>query len=314
MKMKKTYLASLVFLLTATTSIASSAAVCTGKGIELQVLGSGGPELVDARASSGYLLWVDGKARIMVDAGGGTALRFRQAGAKMADLDMILLSHLHTDHAADLPALIKSGLFEERKRALPIYGPPGNEVMPSTVEFLQDLFDKKRGAFRYLAEMISLEDQRGTYRLEPHDTVLGEHEVKSVVESGPFRVIGSPMIHHKIPAVGWRIEIDGKVIVFSGDTNGNNGNLEVLAKDADIFVAHNAVEEGTHFGPRALHMPPSVIGRIAVDAKVKSLVLSHFLLGYHTLDKQGESQKEIAKKYSGPIAFAKDLDCFAVKQ
>ena len=53
------------------------------------------------------------------------------------------------------------------------------------------------------------------------------------------------MIHHKIPAVGWRIEVGGKAIVFSGDTNGDNGNLEILAKDADIFIAHNAVEEGT---------------------------------------------------------------------
>lgn len=310
--MKRTILASLILLMAAAPAV-SSAAVCTGKGIELQVLGSGGPELVDARASSGYLVWVDGKAKIMVDAGGGTALRFRQAGAKMADLDMILLTHLHTDHAADLPALIKSGIFEERKRALPIYGPPGNEVMPSTVEFLEDLFDKKRGTYRYLKEMVSLDDQRGAYRLEPHDTVLGEHEIKTVLESGPFRIIGSPMIHHKIPAVGWRIEVGGKTIVFSGDTNGDNGNLEILAKDADIFIAHNAVEEGTHFGPRSLHMPPSVIGRIAADAKVKSLVLSHFLLGYHTLDKQSESQKEIAKKYSGPMAFAKDLDCFPVK-
>ena len=60
-------------------------------------------------------------------------------------------------------------------------------------------------------------------------------------------------------------------------------------------------------------MPPSVIGRIAADANVKSLVLYHFLLGYHTLDKQSESQKEIARKYSGPIVFAKDLDCYLVK-
>ena len=308
--MKKTIWASVAIILIGTASMTATAGMCTGHGIELQVLGSGGPELVDARASSGYLIWVDGKARIMVDTGSGTALRFRQAGAKMADLEMILFSHLHTDHAVDLPALIKSGLFEERKRALPIYGPPGNEIMPSTTEFLHDLFDKKRGAFRYLEEMVSLEDHRGAYRLEPHDTVLAEHEVKTVMESGPYRVIGSPMIHHKIPAIGWRIEIGGKVIVFSGDTNGDNGNLELLAKDADIFVAHNAVAEGTHWGPRTLHMPPSVIGRIAADANVKSLVLSHFMLGYHTLDKQGESQKEVARKYAGPIAFAKDLDCF----
>jgi hypothetical protein len=54
-------------------SVAAIAAPCTGKGVELQVLGSGGPELEDKRASSSYLLWQDGRARILVDSGGGSA-------------------------------------------------------------------------------------------------------------------------------------------------------------------------------------------------------------------------------------------------
>src|SRR5580658_1660035 len=53
---------------------------CTGTGVELQVLGSGGPELQDKRASSSYVVWRDGKARVLIDAGGGAALwRIRRA-------------------------------------------------------------------------------------------------------------------------------------------------------------------------------------------------------------------------------------------
>ena len=110
---------------------------CGAKGIALQVLGSGGPELQDKRASSSYLIWQDGQARVLVDAGGGSALRFGESGAQMSQLDVILFSHFHVDHSGDFPALIKSSWFEDRNRPLPIYGPEGNDFMPSTVEFVQ---------------------------------------------------------------------------------------------------------------------------------------------------------------------------------
>jgi hypothetical protein len=57
-------------------------------------------------------------------------------------------------------------------------------------------------------------------------------------------------------------------------------------------------------------MPPSVIGQIAGEARVKRLVLSHRML--RTLGKEKETQAEIGKKFSGPVEFANDLDCFAV--
>jgi hypothetical protein len=48
---------------------------CGGEGVAVQVLGSGGPELQAKRASSSYLVWQDGQARVLIDAGGGSGLR-----------------------------------------------------------------------------------------------------------------------------------------------------------------------------------------------------------------------------------------------
>src|ERR1700760_2417311 len=111
-----------------------------GAGVAVQVLGSGGPELQDKRASSSYLVWQDGQARVLVDAGGGSALRFGGSGAKMSQLDVILFTHFHVDHSADFPALAFSSWFEERDRPLPVYGPAGNSEFPSTVDFVRSFF------------------------------------------------------------------------------------------------------------------------------------------------------------------------------
>jgi phosphoribosyl 1,2-cyclic phosphodiesterase len=84
----------------------ADAQTCGTEGVAVQVLGSGGPELQDKRASTSYLVWQDGQARVLVDAGGGSALRFGESGAKMSQLDVILFSHFHVDHSADFPSLI----------------------------------------------------------------------------------------------------------------------------------------------------------------------------------------------------------------
>ncbi len=272
----------------------------------MQVLGSGGPELEDRRASSSYLVLQDGRPRILVDSGGGSALQFGRAGAHVSQLDAIFFTHLHIDHTADFAALIKSSYFEERNRPLPVYGPGGNDFFPPTTEFVADLFDAKHGAYRYLADFVS--GGEGGYSLVAHDVTLGEHEVRSIYKSIDTVVSATKVIHGGVPALAWRVELGGKVIVFSGDTNGNNGNLEVLAKGADVFVAHNAIPEGETGAARELHMPPAVIGRIAGTAKVKSLVLSHRML--RSLGHESQTQAKIAALYSGPIAFADDLDCF----
>ncbi len=286
------------------------AQTCGATGVAVQVLGSGGPELQDKRASTSYLVWDQGRARAMVDAGGGSALRFGESEAKWSDLDVFLFSHFHVDHSGDFPALVFSSWFGDRRRPLPVYGPPGNQYMPSTTEFVRDLFGDPHGAWRYLSEMVEPHPE-GTYELQPHDVEAGATWPVLVFHSDNMAVFAVRVVHGAFPALAWRVEMGGKRIVFSGDTNGEGDGLTKLAMNADLFVAHNAVPEDATGLERRLHMPPSVIGITAGSAHVKQLVLSHRML--RTLGKEEETQTQIKLHYAGPIAFANDLECFPVE-
>lgn len=69
----------------------------------------------------------------------------RESGAKLEDLEAIVLTHLHIDHVVDLPSYIKAGYFTSRTKPLPILGPIGNQHFPSTDEFIETLFGDKGG-------------------------------------------------------------------------------------------------------------------------------------------------------------------------
>src|SRR5208283_419560 len=215
------------FLLSCAFLPSAAAQSCGSQGVAVQVLGSGGPELQDKRASSSYLVWENGQARVLIDAGGGSALRFGESGAQMSQVDVLLFTHFHVDHSADFPALIKSSWFEDRKRPLPIYGPPGNDFMPSTTEFVYDFFGEKHGAYRYLSELL-VPGEEGSYKMQPHNVVAGSTPV-AVFRSGDLAVYAVRVFHGPVPALAWRVEVGGKVIVFSGDTNGEGEGLVRLA-------------------------------------------------------------------------------------
>jgi len=278
-----------------------NAAGCGAHGVALQVLGSGGPELQDKRASTSYLIWRDGAPRVLVDSGGGSALRFGESGASVSNLDVILLTHLHVDHTADLSALVKSSFFEDRQRPLPLFGPPGNQNFPSTTHFIQTLFGSPHGAYRYLSEIP----------IEAHNVVSGPNQIRQIYDSGGIRIVAARVVHGGVPAMAYRVELDNVSVAFSGDTDGNNGNLERVAHNADLFVAHNAVPQGATGVERSLHMPPAVIGKIASAAAVKQLVLSHRML--RTLGRETETLAAVRSSYGGVVTFADDLQCFPVK-
>lgn len=277
---------------------------CGAQGIWLQVLGSGGPELDDGRASAGYLIWYQGKARILVDMGSGSLLHFEQSGASVNDLDVILLSHLHVDHSSDLPGLVKASFFSDRDRDLPVVAPKGNRFMPSITDFLKNLFGTT-GAYQYLNGYL---DGSDSYRLIPLDITSTGKKQQRVLANLPYELSAVPVHHGALPALAWRVVIEGKAVVFSGDMNNDNDTLASLAIRADILVAHNAIPEGMTGVARNLHMPPSVIGQIASKAKVKQLVLSHRMK--RTLGREQETTEQIRKTYQGVLHFADDLQCF----
>ncbi len=276
--------------------------VCGADGAWLQVLGSGGPEIDDDRASAAYLVWLDGRARVLIDAGPGASLRFGQAGANFTDLNAILISHWHVDHSADLPAFIKGSYFLNRAEPLQVLGPAGNRLMPSTEAAVQRLFGDEQGAYAYLGDYLEADPRPADYKIRATtyrrpvtlDKQIGLRA--AVVDHGP------------IPALAWRIEVAGRAVVISGDmAEGDDAFLRLL-RDADLFVAHHAIPEGSGGVARRLHMPPSMIGAYASRAGVSRVLLSHRMK--RTLGRERESLLAIRQRFAGPVDFVDDLMCF----
>lgn len=272
---------------------------CQSDRVKLQVLGSGGPELGDQRASSSYLVWLDGKARVMVDAGGGSSLNFEKSRAQFSDLDAVLFSHLHVDHSADWPVYVKAGFFTGRDRDLPVYGPYGNSNLPAVDKFQEALLSQ---AWPYLSNYLD-NSERSEYKLPA--TVINADKSVWFQSLERINLKALNVNHGPLPAVAWRVELAGCSIVFSGDTSASSENLTRLATSADMLVAHNAIPESARGVARRLHMPPSRIGEVAAQASVKKLVLSHRML--RTLEREPQTLDQIRKHYAGPVNFAEDL-------
>jgi len=287
------------------------AASCLDQNVKLQVLGSGGPELNDGRAFTSYLIWVDDKARVLIDAGGGSSSNFEKSGAKVEDLQAVLFSHFHVDHSGDFSAYLKASFFSPRAKDLPVFGPAGNDRMPSTSEFLSALYGGE-GAYRYLSNYLE-PNIPSDFKLVPRDVPLNAVQVKSFTVNKALKVSAIPVHHGPIAAVAWRADMGECSISFSGDMNNATGNLAKLAKGSTLLLAHNAVPEGAEGVARKLHMPPSEIGRIAQQAKVGQLLLSHRMK--RTLGASAElaTRSELAKYYKGPVNFAQDLDIIELK-
>lgn len=281
-------------------------AKCQHNRVKVQVLGSGGPELTDGRASSSYLVWLDGKGIVLIDAGSGSSLNYEKSAAKLNDLQAIAFTHFHVDHSADFPAYIKGSYFSHRIQNLNVFGPEANEMMPSTTEVTDRLFGKK-GVFPYLQNYVSI-GMESNFKIKPQDIKLEKHKKQIIYQTKAYTLSAIPVHHGPIPALAWRIDIAGCAVSFSGDMNNDFQTLAVLAKDSDLLIAHNAIPESQTGAGLRLHMPPSEIGKIALQAGVKKLILSHRMS--RTLGGEKETQQLIRKYYQGPVLFADDMDTF----
>lgn len=283
-----------------------SASSCGETGVAVQVLGSGGPEITyNNRASSGYLVWIDGAARVLVDAGSGVAANFGRSGARLEDLDAIVLSHLHVDHSADLPALVKASYFGGRNADLPLYGPTGNRLMPATTVYLDKLLGND-GAFRYLAEYVD-SDSRSDFKLKPVDVSADGRKEVLVFKNERLELRAIPVTHGPLPALGWRVNAGSKSISFSGDMSGSRETFRKLAMNSDVLIAHNAIPQSATAGVTRLHMRPSTIGDLAAFASPKHLLLSHRMR--RSLGKEQQTLTAIREKFRGKVGFADDMDC-----
>jgi ribonuclease BN (tRNA processing enzyme) len=283
---------------------------CAVGPVTVQILGSGGPAINRERASASYLLWVGGQARMLVDLGGGTYLRFGQSQAKVSDLAMLAISHLHPDHVSDLPAFLWLS-HQLRKEQLPIVGPSGNsvsgpagnDVAPDFPTFLARLFDEKNGAFQVLGATLGAARGNGV-RLDVSVVDVTKVEPSTVFTGNDLTVTALGIPHANMPTLAYRVETRDGSVVFSSDQNGTNPKFVDFARNANVLIMHLAIAAGT---TSPLHAAPAVVGRIAQEAGVGRLIVSH--IGQFDLD---AAIGELKKSYTGPLTIGADLQCTPV--
>ena len=303
-------LAFLLLLFTGA-ACAESPAVCPpADGVAVQVLGSGGPIADDARASTAYVVWVDGQSRALIDMGSGSFLRFGEAGADFATLDFVGLSHFHTDHAADFVALLKSGNFSGRERALPVAGPSGTNRFPGLNDFLSANLNRQTGAYRYLGGY--LDGSGGLARLEPLEVADDADTSANLLadSESALAVYAQHVPHGIVPALGFRVEVDGKSVVFASDQNGSDPEFIEFAKDASLLVMHMVIPEGANQRAKQLHAEPSRIGEVADEAGADQLLLSHFMA--RSLRDIDGNVGAVKAGYDGRLVLAEDLGCVSL--
>jgi len=277
--------------------------------LALVVLGSGGPGAV-GRAGSSHLVLVDGVPRILVDAGPGSFVRLGETGLPLDKIDIQLLTHLHADHAGELPGLVKArAVAVHAPIRFEIFGPDGHEAkgqaayFPSTSRLIELLFGAK-GAFAYLPDFAG----HITFQVKDLPATPRPGQQPAIVFSEGDLVIRAIAGHHRdAPSVIYRIDHAGKSLTFSGDIDADGlDNLRKIAADTTLLVFNSVVLDPPEAPPvlYTLHSPPEAIGRVANDSKVHGLLLAH--LSPATDENRSEVEASIRRFYAGPITFASD--------
>ena len=268
--------------------------------LALVVLGSGGPGSA-GRAASSYLLLLDGEARVLVDAGPGAFVRLGELGIDTTSLDIVLLTHLHVDHAGDLPGFVKArNLSSDGPLTFRVFGPAGGGDYPSTTAFIERLFGES-GAFPYLKSF------RNELRFDAVDLpAAADAPPKAVLEQGGLRITSIAVDHDDAPAVAYRVEFGGAAVVLSGDLASRNDNLARLARGAGLVVYDTTVLDppGSPETLYDLHTSPRRIGEVAAAAGVSSLLLSH--LPRAIAEAREDVMKSVRRSFRGDARFAED--------
>jgi len=298
-----------IFVLLVAFAAPAGAAPCPDTGIGVQILGSGGTDIGDNRASSGFLLRRDGRALVMINVGGGAALRFAQSGAQISDLKAILITNVQADSTAALPALVQMSINKHRDTPLPLYGPGGYKTIPSTVALIRALFEVSGGAYRELGTVLSPLDN-GSFKLRPRNIDIHFKDDKplfnknltrtTVYDQENLRLSAAPVDRNGIPALAWRVNIDSKSVVFAGKPMGKTDNLLHLARGADVLVIALPMSKDKSISIEN-------IGRLAQSSGVRKLILTN--LSATTRDSEKSTREALGKLYKGEILFAEDLEC-----
>jgi ribonuclease BN (tRNA processing enzyme) len=289
-------------------SASNSAPSAQAKRSRLVLLGTaGGPTPKALRAAPASAVVVDDVIYV-VDCGNGVARQLVLAGLPLGRIAHVFLTHQHSDHNADYGNLLWLAWANALTHPVDTWGPPPLARMTrlflemNQADIATRMADEGRPA---LAPLI-----------RPHELTRGG----PVMRDGRVRVTAALVEHPPVtPAFAYRFDCPDRSIVFSGDTR-PSAELVKLARGADVLVHEvmylpalekllaaesNASRLREHL--LASHTTTAQVGRIATEAKVKTLVLNHFVPGGDPTLTDAVWRDAVAPHFKGDIVIGRDL-------
>ena len=271
------------------------------------ILGTGTPAADPERSGPALAIASNGKA-YLVDCGPGIVRRAAAAERlgfpelKAKQLDIVFVTHLHSDHTVGYPDLILSPWVLGRDKPLEAYGPRGLKGMTSHIEkaWREDVKVRREG----------LEQGNASgYKVNVHEIHPGV-----IYRDGNVTVTAFP-VKHGIwkEAFGYRFETKDRTIVVSGDTS----PIAEVVKACDgcdvllheVFNPHGDELKEEHWQKyfATFHTSPEELADIARKAHPKLLVVYHQVLERLP---QEDLEQQVRKAYHGNVVFAQDLGVY----
>lgn len=274
----------------------------------LILLGTGGgPTPKPNRAASANAVVVAGRV-YLVDAGNGAARQMVLAGLHLDQLAAVFVTHHHSDHNIDLGAVLLLAWANNLAHPVEFHGPPPLR------QILRDTLAANRTDIA-----VRMADEG---RVDPAKLVRAFEHVGPgpVFADDRIRVTRAEVIHPPFRhAFAYRFDCPDRSIVFSGDTAPSRA-LVALARGADVLVhevmylpAMERLIASEPNAPRlrehllASHTTCEDAGRIASEAGVRTLVLSHFVPGGYPFVSDDAWLAAVRPHFAGNIVVGRDL-------
>lgn len=182
----------------------------------LQVIGSGDAFGSGGRNTACFLLGGE-SGTVLLDCGASSLPALKRCGVRPADIDAVLISHLHGDHFGGVPFLfLEARYLDPRERPLQVAGPPG--VGSRMAELGRALY--RAGGAAPEPSIVQFQDLEPGRPCRVGPAVVHPFAVKHVSDE---------------TCLGLRVEMGGKTVVYTGDTRWFPGLMEA-ARDADLFL------------------------------------------------------------------------------
>ena len=279
------------------------------KSTRIVLLGTkGGPRVGEAGRSNPATLLLINDVPYLIDCGYGVTKQLITAGVALNRLRYVFITHHHSDHNLEFGPLIYNTWITGLPAQIDAYGPPGLTKMA------QQFFDYQKFDID-----VRIVDEG---RTDPRQLVT-THEISKpgvFLTNVDVKVSMCVVRHPPIKdAYAYRFDAKDRSVVISGDT-AYAPELAEFAKGADVLVHEvmylpgieallkrlpNAKRLREHL--MAAHTLPEDVGKIAAQAGVKTLVLTHFVPGDDPSITDEQWSADVRKHFKGEIVVGRDL-------